>query len=126
MLTLLPFLAYHSSIMRQFTLLFSLWFCIMQASYGIERDQPLRLYQQAQQREQAGDLPQAIQLGQQALAQSREAFPEDAATIAHWLGDLYKKQLQFPAAAEAYQQAIHLREQSLGKEHGAVAMSLNS
>jgi len=112
--------------MRQFILFCHLWFFWVQTAYGIEREQPLRLYQQAQQREQAGDLPQAIQLSQQAFAQSREAFPEDAATISNWLGDLYKKQLQFAAAAEAYQQAIKLREQALGKEHGAIAMSLNS
>ncbi len=126
MLSLLPFLAHSSSLMRQFIWLFSLWLCLIPVSYGLEREQPLHLYQQAQQREQAGDLPQAIQLSQQALAQSRETFPEDAATIANWLGDLYKKQLQFSDAAEAYQQAIKLREQVLGKEHGAVAMSLNS
>jgi CHAT domain-containing protein/Tfp pilus assembly protein PilF len=83
------------------------------------------LYQQARDAELAGQISQALSLYQQAVEQSRQTAPKDAAAILYSQASLFKEQHQFSKAKQAFEESLQLREQHLGKEHGSVAISLN-
>jgi len=83
------------------------------------------LYQQARDAELAGQTAQALSFYQQAIAESRQVSPKDAAAILYAQASLLKEQHQFANAKQAFEESLQLREQYLGKDHGSVAISLN-
>lgn len=83
------------------------------------------LFQQAREAEQAKQLPQALTLYQQALQANPPEKPKNAALFWYLIGSIQQRLQDFAAAEKAYQQSLQLREQHLGKTHGAVAVSLS-
>lgn len=82
------------------------------------------LYQQARDAELAGHITQALSFYQQAITESRQVSPKDAAAILYAQASLLKEQHQFAKAKQSFEESLQLREQYLGKDHGSVAISL--
>ena len=86
----------------------------------------LQLYRQGRQLEQSGKLDAAVAHYRQAIDTARAGYPENAAKILHWLGGVEQRRQAFAAAQSAFEEALQLREQVLGKDHDAVAVSLDA
>lgn len=82
-------------------------------------------YQQARDAELAGQTTQALSFYQQAIAESRQVAPKDAAAMLYVQASLFKELHQLSNAKQAFEESLQLREQHLGKDHGSVAISLN-
>lgn len=101
------------------------WAFLMWTSPLYAIDSYKNIYQQARDAELAGQITQALSFYQQAVDQSRQTSPKDAAAILYAQASLLKEQRQFAKAKQAFEESLQLREQFLGKEHGSVAISLN-
>ncbi|MEY3219170.1 MAG: hypothetical protein RIT27_527 [Pseudomonadota bacterium] len=83
------------------------------------------LYQQARDAEIKGQISQALSLYEQAIKQSRQVSLKDTAAILYAQASLLKEQQRFADAKQSFEESLQLREQQLGENHGAVAVSLN-